>query len=59
MVILAGQVLFFENVHDDSEVVTGIQALRAAQGGTATGSPAQSVSPDLAPTRTARPAGSH
>jgi hypothetical protein len=60
MVILARQVLFFENACDDPEVVTGIRAQRAGQDGTATGSPAQAVfSSAVALTWTARPAGSH
>lgn len=44
MVILAKQVLWFENMRDDSEVAGGIRAIRSGQGG-----PAPTVAP-VAPT---------
>ena len=53
MVILARQVLFFENLRDDSELMNGIRALKAGQG-TAPGGPAATP----ASTPSARPSAS-
>ncbi len=53
MVILARQVLFFENLRDDSELMNGIRALKAGQG-TAPGGPV----PTAASTQSARPSAS-
>ena len=57
MVIFARQVLFFENLRDDSELMNGIRALKAGQG-TAPGSPAPTVAPTAATTASARPSAS-
>ena len=48
MVILAKQVLFFENLRDDSDIVVGIKAIKSGQGG---GAPAVPTNPPtVAPT---------
>ena len=60
MVILSRQVLFFENLRDDSEIASGIRAIQSGQGGTAplgSGAPVATLAPASA-TGTARPSAS-
>ena len=56
MVILARQVLFFENIRDDSDVGLGIRALKL--GGSSPAAPATTAVPLPTATGTARPSAS-
>lgn len=59
MVISGRQVLYFENLRDDSDIVVGIRAIKSGQGGTApvVGSPPPATVAPVA-TGTARPSAS-
>lgn len=52
MVILSRQVLFFENLRDDSDIVVGIRAIKSGQSGPA---PVVPTSAPTAPAATATP----
>ena len=60
MVIPAQSVLFIENMRDDSEIVSGIRAIRSGQGGPGpTINPAPlATAPPATPARTPRPSAS-
>ena len=57
MIIPARSVLFIENMRNDSEVMTGIKAIKSGQGGVVpvASPPGASVAPPAPPTASARP----
>src|SRR5260221_3839897 len=54
VVISARQVLYFENLRDDSDIVVGIRAIKSGQGGTAPALPTTAPTAVPAATATAR-----